>query len=467
MWIRRNCSLWLGVWLCTVFQAAWGLDFGRMRPEEVAVYVADADSGAVLVAHRADASMNPASTMKLVTTFAALRALGPQYRWRTEWKSDAPVSGGVLQGDLYWLGSGNPVFDQPDIQDMQAQLRLAGIQHIGGRVVLDRNHWREQAKAEGFEADEGELFVTPPDPHMVAYKVLWATAGVGADGSPQFVTEPPLPGVLHDNQVRWRSGAVRCGRLANHVRIAYQNGVLQFAGHLPAACTGEKMHANIMGAPEFARASFRGQWLASGGNDVGFAEGTTPAGARLLALHHAKPLSAILADMNMFSNNLIARSVFMQIGRERNGGDSLHNAHVAVRRELVAAGLDDEALVLENGSGLSRRERLTARFLGQMLQRAWHSPWRDDFVAGLPAAGDSGTLKTRLRQMGPGLRLKTGTLNNVRALAGYWLAQQPGQRNLAVVVLVNAEGSGGYLADLDRLTANLVQKARGLENVQP
>ena len=126
-------------WLCLLSTPAAALDFGRIPPEEVALYVQDLHTGQVLLQHRADASVNPASTMKLVTTFAALRALGSDYRWHTEFKSDAPVRDGVLQGNLYWQGSGSPVFDQPDLQDMQAQLRAQGIRHIGGQVVLDRS----------------------------------------------------------------------------------------------------------------------------------------------------------------------------------------------------------------------------------------------------------------------------------------------------------------------------------------
>ena len=168
--------------------------------------------------------------------------------------------------------------------------------------------------------------------------------------------------------------------------------------------------------------------------------------------------------MNKHSNNLIARTVFLTLGHQENGPHSVQNAEAAVRRQLVSAGLDDEALVLENGSGLSRRERLTARFLGSMLFQAYRSPFRDTFIHTLPIAGTDGTLRGRFRQLGRSLRMKTGTLRDVRALAGYWLP--PNGRKLAVVVIINSHRSGGYLPDMDAMVRRIVHDADVLDNMQ-
>ena len=436
--------------------AAAALDLGRLQPQEVAVYVQDLDSGQVLLEHRADASMNPASTMKLVTAFAALRGLGSDYRWQTEWRSQAPVSGGALQGDLYWVGSGNPVFDQPDLLAMQQQLAAQGIGSLNGRVVLDRSVWPHSGSAEGFAHDESEAFVTPPDPHMVAYKVLWVTAGRDAGGNPAFELNPPLPGVPVDTlQVAWSGG--RCSRLTQHVSAVMEGERLVFKGRLPSACVGEKMFVNVFDAPRFAEDSFRGHWLAQGfGGLYGFSEGKAPAQSRVLAVNQSRPLAEVLTDMNKFSNNLIARTVFLTLGQREAGSGGL-NAEAAVRRQLVSAGVDDETLVLENGSGLSRRERASARLLGQMLYQAYRSPFRQDFVRSLPVAGVDGTLKTRFRNLGSPLRLKTGTLRDVRALAGYWLPERG--RRLALVVIINSPRSDALLPDLDALVNRIVREA--------
>ena len=461
----QYCSrLLLAFVLFFYFQVAFAIDFGHIQPDEVAVYVQDLDSGQILLAHRADASMNPASTMKLVTTFAALRALGGDYRWQTQWRSSGTVANGSLQGDLYWVGSGDPSFDQPDLLDMQQQLVRQGIMSLNGKVVLDRRVWGSLAGAEGFENDADESFVVPPDPHMIAYKSLWITAARNESGQPAFLLNPPLYGIQTDlSQLTETNG--RCGKLSNHVSAKFENGMLVFRGRLPAACMGEKMFINLFDAPRFAEESFRGHWLAQGlGGLYGFGRGAAPGNSRILATHFSKPLSEVLTDMNKHSNNLIARTVFLTLGHQENGPHSVQNAEAAVRRQLVSAGLDDEALVLENGSGLSRRERLTARFLGSMLFQAYRSPFRDTFIHTLPIAGTDGTLRGRFRQLGRSLRMKTGTLRDVRALAGYWLP--PNGRKLAVVVIINSHCSGGYLPDMDAMVRRIVHDADVLDNMQ-
>ena len=257
----QYCSrLLLAFVLFFYFQVAFAIDFGHIQPDEVAVYVQDLDSGQILLAHRADASMNPASTMKLVTTFAALRGLGGDYRWQTQWRSSGTVANGALQGDLYWVGSGDPAFDQPDLVDMQQQLVRQGIMSLNGKVVLDRRVWGGFASAEGFENDADESFVVPPDPHMIAYKALWITAARNEAGQPAFLLNPPLYGIQTDlSQLTETDG--RCGKLSNHVSAKFENGVLVFRGRLPAACMGEKMFINLFDAPRFAEESFRGYWL--------------------------------------------------------------------------------------------------------------------------------------------------------------------------------------------------------------
>ncbi|WP_037585562.1 D-alanyl-D-alanine carboxypeptidase/D-alanyl-D-alanine endopeptidase [Stenoxybacter acetivorans] len=445
-----------------IFQPVHALSFGRILPEEIAIYTRDLQTGEVLTAHRADVSVNPASVMKLVTTFAALNHLGENHRWRTVWKSDAPIINGTLMGNLYWIGSGDPVFDQESLQAMQAQLRLNGINRINGQVVFDRSVWDSIGSADGFEADAAETFTTPPDPHLVAYKVAWLQAAIDEYGNPQIITDPPLPDINTDIQVTRQNSSAACSRLSNYVRAQYDKDTLRVRGQIPISCSGKKMFFNMLDTQTFARQSFLGYWLADGGNRVTFAEGRTPINARILAVQDSKPLSQVLADMNKFSNNTIARTVFLTLGQNSNGS-TLQNAKITARRTLITAGLDDETLILENGSGLSRRERVSARFIGDMLEKAYHAPFASAFIDSLPIAGYDGTLKNRFKKIGGSLRLKTGTLANVRALAGYWLPENPQQHPLLIVVIINSVGSKAYLPDLDYLVSEVLHRAQNWE----
>ncbi|WP_298079042.1 D-alanyl-D-alanine carboxypeptidase, partial [uncultured Cardiobacterium sp.] len=168
--------------LCALSLNARALDFGGIPPEEISVYVKDLQSGRIIEEHRADESMNPASTMKLVTAFAAFRALGRDYRWTTELKSDGRVNGDTLEGDIYWVGSGDPMLDQDGLVALQQQLRDKGIVHINGRLVLDRSVWGETGSADDFGSDADEAFMTAPDPNMLAYKVVWVKPERGTAG---------------------------------------------------------------------------------------------------------------------------------------------------------------------------------------------------------------------------------------------------------------------------------------------
>ncbi|UOO81829.1 D-alanyl-D-alanine carboxypeptidase/D-alanyl-D-alanine-endopeptidase [Uruburuella testudinis] len=439
---------------------AAALDFGRIRTDEVAVYAQNLASGEVIAAHRADAAVNPASTMKLVTTFAALRALGDDYRWLTEWKSDAAVRNGVLEGDIYWVGSGNPVLDQNDLLDMQSQLRTQGIRNISGQLVLDRSVWQSTGSADDFDDDAGETFATAPDPQMLAYKVVWAKPERNALGNPEISLNPPLPGIPLQNRSTITAGTTACRSLKPYLQARYQNGTLWFDGQIPASCLGQEIFINMLDPTAFAGKSFINHWRAAGGGIAdGWRTGRAPRHATTVAANQSKPLAAVLADMNKHSNNIIARSLFLTLGSTAGNPSTARRAEAEVRRQLVQAGIDDEALVLENGSGLSRRERLTARMLGQILANAWHSPFQTAFTDSLPVAGHDGTLKNRFKHIGRPLHLKTGTLKNVRALAGYWLPQTATQPPLALVVIINSDRSPDYLPDLDKLLTDLLQAA--------
>ena len=429
-------------------------DLGRIRPDEVAFFVQDLRSGKVLAEHRADVPLNPASTMKLVTAYAALRALGGDFRWQTEFKSAAPLRGSLLDGDLYWTGSGDPVFDMPELLEMQAQLRDNGVRHIGGHLVFDRSVWPHAGTSAGFADDAKRAFTTAPDPQMLAYKVVRLTPQAGANGALVPHTTPPLPEIPLLNRAAFAATPAPCPKPARFLRGKYENGVLVLEGSAPSSCAGKDVYVNMFDAPEFARRSFANYWRQGGGIlSDGLMQGDTPAAARTLARVQSPPLREVLAEMNKHSNNIIARTVFLTVGRHAAADKRRQNPAAAVRAQLLLSGISTAPLVLENGSGLSRRERISARMMGEVLAAAYKSPLRRDFVASLPVAGHDGTLKSRFKNIGAPLRLKTGTLADVRALAGYYLN---GNQALSVVVIINSPRAGRLLGELDKLTERLI-----------
>lgn len=459
--LPRTLTTFAAVCALGASMPAWALNFGKIPNQEIGIYVQDLRTNQVLYQLNAHKAFNPASTMKLVTTFAALDKLGPNYVWPTFFRSNAPIENSILKGDLYWQGSGDAVFDQKDLQSMQAQLLMQGINKIDGRLVFDRSVWQTMGSAEGFLDDVKEAFTTPPDPQMVAYKVAWLNINADANGQPKIDMVPPLPNVTLRLDLK-PSQAPNCVKLKNHLNVDTDgDSVVVIKGSLPQSCIGSQTFVNVLPTMAFAHQSFLANWTQLGGQDMPvLMSGKTPKDARILAAHASPPLKTVIQDMNKASNNVIARTLYLTLGTHPQAqADTASEAEDKVRQSLSQHHVQDrDFLVLENGSGLSRKERITPRLMGDLLQQAYNSEFKQDFIDSLPIAGNDGTLKTRFKDLGSPLRLKTGTLNNVRALAGYWLPDDPSKKPLSITVVINSSSATSYLDDMDRLVQELIRQ---------
>ena len=446
-----------GAWLASVLlwgsaHSAWALDLSGLKANEVAVYVQNMDTGRTVLEHRADAAMNPASTMKLLTAWYSLNRLSPDYRIRTYWHSKAKIENGVLQGDLVWRGSGDPTLDHNALQEMMQQLQAAGVKHIQGQLVLDKSLWQGVPTADAFHDDSDAAFTVDPDTHMLDYHVVWL----------QFTNQeqerwkmfPPLAGInVDDSQLRWTTQK-SCGQLKNRVQSQWMGSTILLKGSINAACTDQTMYSKGMVGDEFVYRTFKGLWQGMGGTGAdGFRASATPISAgRILAKHQSQPVAKVVETMNKYSNNVIARSLILlgDTGNKVDGEQALQQ----LRQQLQRDGIDDGAVVLENGSGLSRRERVSARMLGSLLDKAYHSPYREPFWNSLPIAGVDGTLRKRFKPLTGRLHLKTGTLDNVHALAGYGV-DDAGQ-TVSIVVMVNGPDTPQTLTQMDNLVTKIM-----------
>lgn len=425
-----------------------------LNDDEYALWLAPVEGGEPILTHRADQAMNPASTMKLVTSWTALNKLGPDYRWRTRFVSSAPVVNGVLKGDLVWIGAGDPRFTQDDLMSMLRDLHRRGVREIEGRLVLDKSVFNYSGSADNFGGDAERSFTVPPDAHLTGLKVAWLQFYNDANG-PRAALDPALPGVsLKSNLVD--GGDAACPDVRHVVSIhAGVEGSVSVSGVLPRACDGARAYLNLLNAGEFAAQSFNALWRELGGSGPAtWAYGRAAADAQLLAQHDSPPLMTVLVDINKFSNNTMARTLYLTLGAGES--DAAAGAERSVRLALHQSGISDETLVLENGSGLSRRERVSARLLGEILRDAARGPYAAELAASLPMAGNDGTMKRRLGDWGARLRLKTGTLSNVRALAGYWAA--PSGRRYVLVAIVNSARAPELKPALDRLVSSALSK---------
>lgn len=407
---------------------ATALAQSRIAPAQVSMLVAPVDGGAPLVNLNSRQAMNPASVMKLVTTAAALDVLGAAYTWRTPVWADGSLRDGTLHGNLYIQGRGDPKLVVERLWLLLQQIRQAGVQSIAGDLVLDNTAFELPAhNAASFDGEPLRPYNAAPDALLVNFKslVLHFTPDP-LQGVARVGITPPLAGVEVAGAVPLSTAS--CNRFwQSHVKAQFGNSrAIAFNGSYPAACGNRSWPVAYAAPTEFAARAIAGMWMQLGGGisgQVRFAP--IPQSIQQqppLTETVSPPVAEIIRDINKYSNNVMARQVFLTLGLHTTGTGSPESANAALHQWWRSRLGDTPEPVVENGSGLSRSERISASSLGAMLQAMWKSPSMSEFISSMPIAGIDGTLRrSRIRQPGSS-HLKTGTLSNASALAGYVLA---------------------------------------------
>ncbi|WP_050452851.1 D-alanyl-D-alanine carboxypeptidase/D-alanyl-D-alanine endopeptidase, partial [Candidatus Burkholderia verschuerenii] len=382
-----------------------------------------------LVAINANQPMLPASTMKLVTTYAGLSMLGPDYRWKTTAYADGQIDPqGVLHGNLYIQGTGDPKLVPEELIDLVDQIRKSGISGIDGALVLDKRYFDASTRdLPAFDTDETAPYNVGPDPLLYAFKSLSFTLTPNTDGQVSIDVLPQLAQLQIDNELRVTRGTCTGSLQAASPSVAQtQGGFVQasFIGDYPLRCGPRTINVAALDHSTFFAGGFLALWKQAGGTFQGTTrEGPTPVSARLVGTHRSPVLSDVVRDINKFSNNVMARNLFLTIGAaESKPPATTAKSSAAIQTFLRKSALPmNGRLVLDNGSGLSREEHISAASLADLLVAANSSPVAQVFVESLPIAGVDGTMRNRLNNSGAlgNAHIKTGTLRDVRAIAGY------------------------------------------------
>jgi D-alanyl-D-alanine carboxypeptidase/D-alanyl-D-alanine-endopeptidase (penicillin-binding protein 4) len=411
----------------------------------VGVYVHEIGVNQPLVAVGADRALNPASSMKLVTTYAGLELLGPAYRWNTEILTDGTVAQDALTGNLYLKGSGDPKITLENFWLLLRGLRARGVREIRGDLVLDRSLFADDNHDPArFDDKPTQPYNTGSSALLVNFKAVYVQLiPDAASRAVRVIVDPPLPQVQVVNNLKLTDGA--CGDWYNRMRPDTQGNAdgarLAFSGSYALACGEQGYSVSVLGHRQYVGALFTWLWQELGGMFSGqVRDGATAATARVLVTAQSQSMSEIVRDVNKYSNNVMARQLFLTLGV--NGGTvpaTAASAAAGIRQWLALKGLDVPELVLENGSGLSRIERISARNLGAILLNAWASPVMPELMASLPVAAVDGTMRRRLKnaKIAGQAHIKTGSLSGVRSIAGYVLDAQ-GNRVVVVFLVSHA-----------------------------
>jgi serine-type D-Ala-D-Ala carboxypeptidase/endopeptidase (penicillin-binding protein 4) len=439
----------------------------RGIPENaISLYVREIGSEAPLISHRAYTPMNPASTMKIVTTLAALDVLGPQHSWKTDFLTAAPQQGEVLNGPLVIRGSGDPKFTWEHLQAAVAAIRRAGIREIRGDVWLDRSAFAPaKYDAGAFDGQPQRPHNAPPDALLYNFKSIGFRFSPQANGSVTIGTDGPMPdGLTIVNELKVGNGA--CGDFRSTLKSSFDSqpnvAKARFFGNYPRECGDRELYVSLFDHTGILAGSFARLWRDAGGKWSGLMrEGRAPKNARVLYAHWSTPLASMITEINKFSNNVMARQLLLTFdaqlmespGRADRGG-------IAIREWARLRRVEVPELVIENGSGLSRIERISTAGLAKLLEYGLTSTFATDFLKSLPVAAQDGTIARRFANVSAqgNAFLKTGTLTGVIALAGYLRVQ--GNRPFLFVAMINHPNANGNTEVLDMAVDWVFQNAR-------
>jgi D-alanyl-D-alanine carboxypeptidase/D-alanyl-D-alanine-endopeptidase (penicillin-binding protein 4) len=463
---------------------AASLEKNQIPKEAISISVVEIEPGRpgkvttkIEVDWRSKQAMNPASTMKLVTTLTGLDVLGPQYRWRTNVYTDGLIRQGTLKGNLYLQGTGDPKLVPEEFAKMMKALQNLGIQKIDGNLFFDRSAYAPNVMEHNtIDGESLRAYNVPPDPLLYAFRTL--SFQLGKSRTADFIDisyTPPLSQLKVVNQMQLVDQS--CDSWKSNIRFnldpegdgATTNQLLtaQFSGSFPNTCKGVNYNVVALDANTFLTQGFAAAWELAGGTWTQAPtgkSGTVPLAARLLLQFEGIALADDVQDINKYSNNVMARQLMLTLALEKMGKPATtENGELVIQSWLKGLGLQFPELVIENGSGLSRNEAISAEHMTQLLVAARNLSVADTFYNSLPIAGTDGTMRNRLMvhlrkflhlKKKPEARIKTGSLADVRAISGYVMSKSG--KMYAVTSFINHPNAWKGLEAHDQLLAWLL-----------
>jgi D-alanyl-D-alanine carboxypeptidase/D-alanyl-D-alanine-endopeptidase (penicillin-binding protein 4) len=419
------------------------LDIRKVPHDSLSVFVQDVDSGEVVLRWQEDVSRNPASTMKLLTTLVGLDLLGSTYKWTTDVFALGEIEDGRLDGDLLIRGRGDPFLVTERVWQMLRLVRQAGIHEIDGNLLIDDSYFdvQEYDPAE-FDRQPLRAYNVAPNALLMNFKVVryWFEPDHDRNAVRVWV-DPPLENLRVENKLALRRGY--CGGYQRGITITANEAIdkMIFSGRFPTGCKSYAMDRTALSHNEFAYGLFTSVWRESGGEfRGGWMNARAPEDAEPIVSFESLPLAEIISRVNKNSNNVMARQILYTLSAEVLGPPGTESGGRKVIEDWLAdTGIEFPTLMLDNGAGLSREARVSAREFGALLEFAWRKPYMPEYLASMAVSGLDGTLRRKFddAHLTGQAHLKTGSLDHVAAIAGFMQARSG--RRFAVVMLHNHE----------------------------
>jgi serine-type D-Ala-D-Ala carboxypeptidase/endopeptidase (penicillin-binding protein 4) len=412
--------------------------------EQVAILVKEVGANDTIISHNIDKPMNPASVMKLVTTYAGLELLGGAHTWKTEVYVAGDIRASTLKGDIILKGTGDPKLTVERFWLLLKQLRERGLRTINGDLVLDKTFFNiSEADPGKFDGDATRAYNVVPDALLLNFKSVRFQFAPAIDDRSVTISPDVKPTQLEIIN-RTKLVDAPCGdwreRIKSDIQMPSPTELrITFTGNYPRSCGERTWNISLLDHARFVGGVFATMWADVGGMWKGNVKvAPTPREAKLIATSESPALSEVIRDINKYSNNVMARQLYLSLSADIDKQPATpQRSFDIVKNWLARKNIAAPELVIENGSGLSRIERISAANLGKLLDAAWRSAVMPEFISSMSLVGVDGTFRRRARGdvVAGQAHMKSGTLNDVRAIAGYVLAAD--ERRYIMVMMAN------------------------------
>ena len=406
----------------------------------LSLYIQEYDASQPLLSINSDTPRTPASVIKLLTTYAGLQLLAPNYTWETSIYFNGKIKNGTLNGDLIIKGGGDPLLVKETFWHLLFTLRNRGLTHINGDLLIDDGLFKpETASPADFDNRPYRVYNTLPHPALLNFRAHQFHF-VPMKNKVHIYADPPASNLQIKNRLQLVNGPCRGKHSHINFKVSRQSSLttVEFKDKYPYRCGSQNLLRAVLTNDDYIFGVFKSLWEGMGGTISGKLGKTSIGASSPFYTVPSKPLREIIVHINKLSNNVMARQLLLTIGKEKFAVGSKIAGRRVISDWLNEIGIPARELVIENGSGLSRKARISARTLAEILRHALNSRYQPEFFASLPLLGMDGTMKKRLSggKVPPGsARIKTGIINNVRAMAGYVTSKS--NKNYILVSLQN------------------------------
>ncbi|MBI5448603.1 MAG: D-alanyl-D-alanine carboxypeptidase/D-alanyl-D-alanine-endopeptidase [Gammaproteobacteria bacterium] len=392
------------------------------RHASAGVAIQSLRTGDIIYQQHANQFFSPASNMKVITAFAALKFLGPNFVYHTRLMTEqqARINQGVLEGNLYLQYSGDPTLQLSDINALFSQLTARGIYAIRGQLMVDASRYADEGIPPGTEQhDQAYCYGAPVSTAIINQNCLSFKMYPGKTGEKARLEFPYGVPLTVSNQV-----VTRATHYCHYSFKPQPGGTYALSGSIRAHASPVAFTVTISPGSHYGESAAATLLARNGIRVMGESlPAVTESNMQLIADAHSAPLSVLVVDMMKHSNNMIANALFKTIGAlYHQTSANWENSSTAVVAILKSSGVDVAGMHILDGAGLSRDNRVTPMQLLQVLAAAYHDPnVSPSYLQALPIGGLDGTLRHRLgtRDVIGKVQAKTGTMHDVSSLSGY------------------------------------------------